>query len=1345
MSETLEKNQIKQYLHLLINLIFILVLSLMAAPVFADDVMAKGEETSCLDGSSDGSGKSTAGKPVNLFTGSETLSRTDLTIGTLHPITVQPRYNSTAVYDSPLGYGWALNYDKRLYTYPGGSITIRKDCGQKVRFTWSASGFVPPSGEYGTLSQNVDGTYTYSDKYGSKESYDVYGRIVSAMDAKGNSLVFTYGSDTRGPLTGLSLFHLDQTTSKIVSYDYRLTMIEERDSTGTATGSRVTFSYDLSTGRLNGIWDNTGRSVSYSHDAIGNLTGVSGTSGIATYGYNSSNNRHSLTNIYEGRGEYVNSYDDKSRVYRQTHANGVIDIEYLPDQKVKVTTTVKDPEGTTLNIQVRTVEFNDKAKVIKNTDTFGNVTNYIRDLQTSKITREEYWENTGSIDAPNLVLKAATDYAYDAYGNIKTKIEASNPNSSDWDAIKKTTWYYYVYELDETATPATFNKIANEIVTSVVDPAQYRYVKYNYDNNTGNLLTMIEMGLLGDGTAYTYTTTYDYYSNGLLKSIDGPRTDVQDITTFTYDPITNYRTSMTQPIIGTTTYSSFDSHGNPQTVTDPNGNSTSYTYDDSGRVTSVKAAGDTAATQYFYVSGSCGQSCGGTNKIDYILLPEGNTINYAYDIYGNLSAISDNAGNSINYTYDSEGNKLTEDIKDSGGALQKTLSYQYDALNRLKQVKNPDTTYTEYAYDSRGNRISLRTPNSALTTYSYDALNRVISVIQPGSILTKYGYNSNNNLTTVTDANNNVTTYRYDDKGRVYQTISPDTGTTTYQYDPAGNMISKTDAKGITISYVYDALNRLTKIDFPTDTDVVYGYENCVNGTGRICSMTDASGTTTYEYTPKGQVKKETKVIDSVTYVTQYTYDMNGNIKTMTYPGGRVVTYNYTNDRVVSVLNNAANLATNINYKPFGGMSSVTYGNGIAGTISYDNQYRISGIQAGAVLNLSYGSYDANGNITGITNTLDPTQNKTFGYDALDRLTSANASGIWGSLGWTYDEVGNRLTENSTAYIYVTGSNKLSTVGGISYGFDNNGNTTAEGTRAFTYNQNQRLDWVTEGMSIFGVYLYNGNGQRVKKLVNGTTTIFHYNLTGQIMAESDSAGTISTEYVYLNGQPLAKIEGANTYYYHNDHLGTPQKLTDSTGTVVWAADYKPFGEATVTVSTITNNLRFPGQYYDAETGLHYNYYRDYNPLIGRYSQADPLGLLKGSNHLFVYGLNNPVNRSDFYGLVSTPDVIAYLIAAKTGYEVGQVIWELSTYLPMYNTLTNQADLIEEMIKETEAKIKSNTKCLSDPEYLALMKKLESLQKIKAKLGLEAIAILNDHAVLKLYFEVIKKALKGPLG
>ena len=1166
------------------------------------------------------------------------MTKTDLSVGNLYPITIQRQYNSTSAYDSSLGYGWSLNYDKRIYTYPDNSVIVRKDCGRKLRFIRSGSGFTSPSGEYGSIVQNIDGTYTYTDINGSREIYDLHGRIAYVVSPKGNSLVFTYGSDVRGPMTGLSLFNLDQTNPQIVSYDYRLSMIEERDSTSNPTGNRVSFSYDPSTGRLNGLWDNTGRSVIYTHDTIGNLNGISGPSTVATYGYNSPVNRHSLTDIDEGQGTYINAYDNQGRVTKQTHGTGVIDIAYWPNRTVNITTTVTGPDGTTLNTQTRTVEFSGLGMVNKNTDTFGNVTNYIRDSQSSKLLREEYWENTGTVDSPNLVLRTANNYTYDSKGNMLTKTEAQGTPQ------ERTTTYTY---------HPTFNGVLTTTVKSVVDPNQNKVTTNTYDDTTGNLLTTNEAGLLGDGTPYSYTTAYTYDSNGRLATIDGPRTDVQDITNYYYDSSTGYLTSMTQPLAGTTTYANFDALGEPQTVTDPNGNSTTYTYDTMGRVLTVKAPGDTSATQYFYTSGGC-PSCG-ASRIDHITLPEGNTINYHYDDgLGNLTSISDSLGNSINYTYDSEGNKLKEDIRDSSGSLQKTLSYQYDVFNRLAQIINPDSTFTQIGYDSRGNRASTLNPNGNSTSYQYDALNRLTTVIQPGSVTTSYSYNSNNNLTSVTDANNNATTYKYDDQGRVYQVISPDTGNTTYQYDPAGNLTRKTDAKGISIAYIYDAANRLTKIDFQTDTDIIYVYDTCLNGKGRLCSMSDASGTTTYVYSPKGQVNKETKTIDSIQHVTQYTYDQNGNVKTMTYPSGKVITYNYTNDNAVSVLNGVTNLATNINYKPFGGMSSITYGNGLAGSIGYDNHYRIVSMATGTLQNLIYAD-DANGNITGVTNNLDATKNKTFTYDALDRLASANGS--WGALGWTYDGVGNRQAENSSSYAYAANTNKLTDANAISFGYDSNGNTTTEGSKQYIYNQNQRLIQVNNGGTT-AYYTYNGNGQRVKKIVNGTTTIFHYNQNGQIIAESNSSGTITAEYVYLNGQPLAKIGGVNTYYYHNDHLGAPNKMTDSSGTVVWSADYKPFGEATVTVSTITNNLRFPGQYFDTETGNHYNYFRDYNPSLGRYIQADPIGIRKGENHIYAYASSSPLRRVDPQGLLSTVETAFYkALAAGSLAEAAMILEE----------------------------------------------------------------------------------------
>jgi len=102
-------------------------------------------------------------------------------------------------------------------------------------------------------------------------------------------------------------------------------------------------------------------------------------------------------------------------------------------------------------------------------------------------------------------------------------------------------------------------------------------------------------------------------------------------------------------------------------------------------------------------------------------------------------------------------------------------------------------------------------------------------------------------------------------------------------------------------------------------------------------------------------------------------------------------------------------------------------------------------------------------------------------------------------------------------------------------------------------------------------------------------------------------------------------------FYHLDHLDTPQVKTDESGAVVWQADYMPFGGVNVTVDAVENNFRFQGQYYDQETGLHYNYHRDYDPTSGRYLTPDPIGLAAGID-LYSYSENNPINLIDPMGL-----------------------------------------------------------------------------------------------------------------
>ena len=163
-------------------------------------------------------------------------------------------------------------------------------------------------------------------------------------------------------------------------------------------------------------------------------------------------------------------------------------------------------------------------------------------------------------------------------------------------------------------------------------------------------------------------------------------------------------------------------------------------------------------------------------------------------------------------------------------------------------------------------------------------------------------------------------------------------------------------------------------------------------------------------------------------------------------------------------------------------------------------------------------------------------------------------------------------------------------------------------------------------------YTYNALGQRIKKInQNGLSTVFHYGPNGELLYERDANGNTKV-YVWLDGRPLARIDNdAQIYYYHVDHLGTPQAMTNQSGATVWKADYEPFGKAAVKVNTVENNLRFPGQYYDRETGLHYNYFRDYDPGTGRYVEADPIGLEGGMN-IYGYVGGNPVGRTDPLGL-----------------------------------------------------------------------------------------------------------------
>jgi RHS repeat-associated protein len=339
----------------------------------------------------------------------------------------------------------------------------------------------------------------------------------------------------------------------------------------------------------------------------------------------------------------------------------------------------------------------------------------------------------------------------------------------------------------------------------------------------------------------------------------------------------------------------------------------------------------------------------------------------------------------------------------------------------------------------------------------------------------------------------------------------------------------------------------------------------------------------------------------------------------------------------------ASSIATDITYHPFGGVKSYLLANGQTYARSYDQDGRINSYTLGGT-GYSVG-YDAASRIEFIAETGNPTSTNSYGYDVLDRLTSANTPGT--NYAYSYDPVGNRLSKTVGAgtdtytYAIPATSNRIATItptsGPVrSFAFDPNGSTTADGTDTYAYDVRGRMMSATSAIGNT-TYQMNALGQRVRKTSPSADTVFQYDGKGHLVAESTAAGAMLKEYVWLGDTPLAVITATDTRFMHVDHLNTPRLVADTTGTTVWKWDQQePFGnnvadENPSGLGAFELPLRLPGQYFDRETNLHYNYFRNYDPALGRYAESDPIGVEAGLN-TYLYVDANPLVQSDLLGL-----------------------------------------------------------------------------------------------------------------
>ncbi len=1181
----------------------------------------------------------TKGNPGEVFTGVKTESKTDYAAGGSSPLRFQRFYRSDAARSNvlystfavdslqPLGIGWSAMYFQRITLNSSGAnptaIVLRPD-GTEILFRFDGSAFLPDDDISMRLIKLVDGGGAHTgwelkDRGDNVETYDAAGRLLTIRDRSGLTHTVSYSSAAfRSPSN--------------VQDDF---------------GHTLAFSYDsnLPYPRVSTMTLPDSTQVTYAYDAKGNLTTVTTADAtVLTYHYeldtSGGQQQSLLTGVTtENSIRYSTFTYSGFQIASSEHAGGVGRYTFNFSQLMSSgRTTVTDP----LNVSRQYV-----SAVVAGTRRLTSAPSTCAGCSEPK---SQTFDTDGNVTARRDFNNNLTCYAYDTARNLETvRVEgfASSVASCPANLATYTPASGARERKIETGWHSTIR-----VPTSITETN--RTTSFTHDGN-GNILTRTVTDTAASPNV-SRTWTYTYNSYGQVLTEDGPRTDVSDVTTYTYYTCTSgfqcgQLYTVTNALSHTTTYNSCNAHGQPTQITDANGLVTSLAYDARQRMTD-RCVGGTLP------------SCAGgeLTHLDYwptgllkkVTSPDGSYIEYTYDAAHRLTQINDGANNKVVYTLDATGNRTAENTYDPSNALRRTHSRVFNTLNQLwKDVNAAGTAAvtTTFGYDTNGNLTTTNAPLSRNSTSLYDEINRLKQITDPAFGVTQFGYDANDNLTSVTDPRSLVTSYTYSGFGDLKTQTSPDTGVTTNTYDSGGNLDTSTDSRRAVTGYAYDALNRVASASFTlggvTDQTLTYAYDTGTNQLGRLTSASDADHSLSWTYDSHGRVTGKGQTVGGVTLATGYGSNAAGQLASTLLPSGATVTYGYNaNGQVTSLtLNGSTTILSGITYDPFGPVTGWTWGNGTTASRGFDADGKVTQVDNANGVSLKTYAYDDAFRITGIADALDPALSWTYGYDALDRLTAANRTGL--TQGWTYDANGNRLTETGTTpstYSNSGSSNRVSSIAGSlprSYGYDAAGNTLGYASATFTYNNRGRMATAANG-GVTATYTYNALGQRVRRATSSATTLYVYDEAGHLTGEYSATGSLIQETVWLGDTPVATLRpngsgGVDIYYVHADHLNTPRLVTDTVNDVRWRWESDPFGtnlpdQNPGSLGVFEYNLRFPGQQFDGIVGLHYNYFRDYDPAVGRYVEPDPAGLVGGMS-LYSYVLQSPVNYFDANGLL----------------------------------------------------------------------------------------------------------------
>ena len=1106
--------------------------------------------------------------PVDSQTGAFKLAETDLSVADRRPLSIEDFgrfYNSRARNVSgPFGFGWRNTYGWTLNVYSAytqglegpkavdaarliSQVFVLQDLFrnpdldslQHERRTIAALAI-----KWGT-DQLTDNAYALTGPDGANGAFLKLpgGHFSSSARLPWDLIENPDGSITLDGRAREGL-HFEKVVSGEGKPSWRLASWKD------GNGNTLTLTYDAPgpEGTLQEVTDAASRTLTFTYtgDLITQVTDPAGR--VHEYGYDGEGN---LTTHTDPRGTLTPENPDD---YVTTYTYGLNPDQHLLD-------TIIDPEGNTFltNIydgdgrvtQQRDGRLNDAFlyygdHLTRVVDPLGNdrVVSWADDGRLQKVTDEAGFTKTTHFDASGNTVKveepegAISTFAYDPDDNL---VESTDPLGN-------------VTELEYDS---------DSRVTLIRDPELHE-TTFDYEGGPNLKRTT---NALGQVMSFEY-----YLPSGRPKDI--------------FEPLTNANTHMT-----------YDSFGNPKTVTNDELETTTFYYNAVDELVGHR-----------------------TSETDHL----GNTTSYEYDPAGNTTKVTDPLGHATDFEYD--GNNLLRRVTDPKGRVTQN---DYDAMNNLDLITRADTTTIDFDYDPNNLLTTLVDPRGNPWTFERnDPRGLVTAEVDPLGNRREFEYDGLGRLHKRTDAEERVTDYVWDAASRLTDVLYDDGSAVHNTYYDDG-LLDTSSYKDWNADYDYDALHRLIVEDYPyLGRRVEHTWDEAPglqpSPGDRVMLELKAGGftmhTVTYEYDDVHRLK----LMTDDTGVTSYDYDDAGRLTEATLPNGASIEQTYdAASRIMSIINK------NAGGDPFA-------------TFQYFDPDPSSPL------------YDEADNVTGVVH-ITPQSSLTTRYvydvdpesplDDLDRLREEQTPR--GTVAYTYDDAGNRETRTdaagTTLYTYDN-ANQLLTAGSTTYDYDNNGNLKSKtipgiGTTTFDWDHENRLVGIHPPAGPAVTFAYDPFGRQVLRQEEGEAPV-HATYDGlKLLAEG--APDLASGFVYGGGvrrmEYRRDLNVTATRGYAIDRLGSVTNLTDATSTPRDAYRYDAFGTEALAAGIDSNAFRFGGSFGAAREpampGLVKMGFRYYDAEAGRFISRDPVGFLGGDTNLYAYVGSNPATFADPYGLM----------------------------------------------------------------------------------------------------------------